>query len=271
MILTRLNIHSLGSSCRTALEQAVHLVHDPTVFGVSTLSTKYPSDHPVSELADHIIAGPEYYAPCDADTGSLLYLGLTVSQTWRNVLHSDSKNATVSIASSPDPAVPDPRHSSERGQNNWKHGRPSWRRGMPSKSRITLFGHFTLLNATEHPGQAEKALRCYLDHHPDASHWAPNSTDSPHIPFWATFHVDRVYWVGGFGDEHYIGWFSKEEWSAAWKEHRPAVQTWASEDAYASTVDGLQRPFAVKFPFSPSLEATADPDNDASHPTLAFQ
>jgi hypothetical protein len=40
------------------------------------------------------------------------------------------------------------------------------------------------------------------------------------VPFWATFNVDKVYWVGGFGDEHYIGWFTSDEWSTAFKRHR---------------------------------------------------
>ncbi len=91
---------------------------------------------------------------------------------------------------------------------------------MPSKPRITLFGHFDILNVTQEPREAEKASQCYLEQHKDASHWAPNSTESPHVPFWATFNVDKVYWVGGFGDEHYIGWFTSDEWSTAFKRHR---------------------------------------------------
>ncbi|GAC75114.1 hypothetical protein PANT_14d00043 [Moesziomyces antarcticus T-34] len=203
-----------------ALEQAVSLVHDPNVFGVSSLSTRYPPDHAVTELADHVITGPEYYSLCDPEEGSLLYLGLTVSQTWRNVLHSESRNATVSIASNADPSLPDPRHSSKHHPDRWQDHRPSWRRGMPSKPRITLFGHFDILNVTQEPREAEKASQCYLEQHKDASHWAPNSTESPHVPFWATFNVDKVYWVGGFGDEHYIGWFTSDEWSTAFKRHR---------------------------------------------------
>ncbi len=91
---------------------------------------------------------------------------------------------------------------------------------MPSKPRITLFGHFDILNVTQDPRGAERASQCYLEQHSDASHWAPNSTESPHVPFWATFHVDKAYWVGGFGDEHYIGWFTSDEWSTAFKRHR---------------------------------------------------
>ncbi|SJX63537.1 uncharacterized protein SRS1_14293 [Sporisorium reilianum f. sp. reilianum] len=230
-----------------ALSQAVRLVHDPEHFGVSTLSTKYPADHPIADLAGSVMSGPEYFAPCDAATGTLLYLGLTVSQTWRNVLNSDTKNATVSIASNTDPSVPDPRHTSKHNSNHWQKERPSWRRGMPSKPRVTLFGHFDLLNVTQHPDQAEKALSCYLDHHPDAGHWAPNATESLHIPFWAQFSVDKVYWVGGFGDEHYIGWFTSDEWNTAWKQHRLSP---SSQDSRHADVN---RPL------------------DNAHPELTFQ
>ena len=230
-----------------ALEQAVQLVQDPTVFGVSTMSTKYPADHPVTDLAGHVITGPEYFAPCDAENGSLLYLGLTVSQTWRNVLHSDTKNATISIASNANPSVPDPRHHARHDPHHWQADRPSWRRGMPSKSRITLFGHFNLVNLTEHPQEAEKASRCYLDYHPDASHWAPNSTESPHIPFWATFNVDKAYWVGGFGDEHYIGWFTSDDWKTAWKQ---------------------QQQLSGQIP---TTDRGVDSSTDDLYPTLAFQ
>ncbi|KAI3485225.1 hypothetical protein L1887_51510 [Cichorium endivia] len=118
-----------------ALEQAVSLVHDPNVFGVSSLSTRYPPDHAVTELADHVITGPEYYSLCDPEEGSLLYLGLTVSQTWRNVLHSESRNATVSIASNADPSLPDPRHSSKHHPDRWQDHRPSSK--ISSASRVT--------------------------------------------------------------------------------------------------------------------------------------
>lgn len=249
------------------------MIHDPTVYGVSTLSTQYPSDHSATDLAGHVITGPEYFAPCDVETGSLLYLGLTVSQTWRNVLNSHSKNGTVSIASNANPSVVDPRHHSRHDAHRWKDSRPSWRRGMPSKSRVTLFGHFDILNVTQHPDQAEKASRCYLNYHPDASHWAPNSTASPHIPFWATFNVDKVYWVGGFGDEHYIGWFSSDGWRSASREHAPSAMNVISSHTTA--------PLSVEAEFSDRLFGPSEPSllsvpefrdrSNSANPILSFQ
>lgn len=270
----QLTLCSLGSLAwetkDQALEQAVKLVHDPTHFGVSTLSTKYPDNHPVADLAGSVISGPEYFAPCSAETGSLLYLGLTVSQSWRNVLNSERKNATVSIASSTNPAVVDPRHASKRHPHHWQSDRPSWRRGMPSKGRVTLFGHFELLNVTQHPEEAKTALSCYLDRHPDASHWAPNATESPHVPFWATFNVDKVYWVGGFGDEHYIGWFDSAEWNTAWKSHSASVSLSLAEDqSLAIDEDRSDSPRSLSF--SASAEAIASHSPADTLPALVFQ
>ena len=128
---------------------------------------------------------------------------------------------------------------------------------MPSKGRVTLFGHFDIFNVTHHPDQAEKALDCYLGHHPDASHWAPNATESPHVPFWAKFSVNKVYWVGGFGDEHYIGWFSSDEWNTAWKEHHSSSRgLLADEDAswLIVTADALSSSeYDVQHPLDHSL------------------
>lgn len=129
---------------------------------------------------------------------------------------------------------------------------------MPSKARVTFFGHFDVLNSTQYPDLAEKALRCYLQHHPDASHWAPNATESPHIPFWATLNVDKVYWVGGFGDEHYIGWFTGEEWNTAWKEH------------HASTHDPFNLKEGATSSASGMLEVQESLEEEA-RPLLAFQ
>lgn len=107
---------------------------------------------------------------------------------------------------------------------HWDPKRPSWRRGAPSKGRVTLFGTVELLSSSSSspsssssedeltPSQARK---CYLSYHEDASHWAHGAPDSPHTALWARFRVQKVYWVGGFGDEHYIGWIERDVYAGA--------------------------------------------------------
>lgn len=61
----------------------------------------------------------------------------------------------------------------------------------------------------------EEVRSAFLHCHPDASHWAPGASDSPHEAVWVRFVVDKVYAVGGFGDEHRIGWIEKGVYAGA--------------------------------------------------------
>jgi len=80
---------------------------------------------------------------------------------------------------------------------------------------MVLFGHLeriasspqSLSDGTDIPA----IERCFARAHPDARFWFPPG-QHVHETYWATFIVDHVYWVGGFGDRAYIGWISAEEW-----------------------------------------------------------
>jgi len=84
---------------------------------------------------------------------------------------------------------------------------------MYSKQRLTLFGHLETLKELNSDDQ--KVQDCYLTYHPDATHFVPGSKDSPHLAIWTRFIVDRVYRVGGYGDESQIGWLDLERWQQA--------------------------------------------------------
>lgn len=65
----------------------------------------------------------------------------------------------------------------------------------------------------------EEALeKCFLAAHPDAEAWLPNKKGSPHASFWARMVVNRVYWIGGFGDVQHIGWMNVTEWRGIRRE-----------------------------------------------------
>ncbi|CAD6887033.1 unnamed protein product [Tilletia controversa] len=206
-------------SSADAAAQARALLHDPTVFGVGTLSSIYPDDFKIPQLRGRVASGPEYFAPC-FDNGDIALMALTVSQNWRNVLPSfgGSGNATLTIGANPDPSIPDPRHSSPSSSFSssssnlkWDPSRPQWRRGMPSKNRITLFGSVQELSSPSSL-EADKVASCYLKHHKDASHWAPGSKDSPHSAIWVRLSVQEVYSIGGYGDEHAIRFLPMDEY-----------------------------------------------------------
>ncbi|PWN43264.1 hypothetical protein IE81DRAFT_312331 [Ceraceosorus guamensis] len=201
-----------------AIQQARNLLVDQSTFGVATLSTVYASDYEPKELAGRALSGPEYFAPC-YDNGDLLFLALPVSQNWRNVLNTPARRGTLSIEPSADPTDPDPRFETSRG--TWQPSRSSWRKGMPSKQRLTLFGTMQDVPSSQIPS----SQKCFTHHHPDASHWVPGS-DSPHLAKFVRFEVQRVYRVGGFGDESWIGWIDAEQW------RRTRPETESDQDAW---------------------------------------
>lgn len=202
--------HAQGILTQAAAQQLHTLLLDETHFFVGSLGTA-SVEHGVPQA----VVGAEYYAPCfDADMakrvngareGDLLFLALPVSQAWRSAL---APNATVTyaVASSPDPHVVDLRHAqhSPSGRQVWDAERPHWRRGLASKRRSVLYGKVKRVEASE---DTTKALhKCFVAHHPDAAYWTPGSDASPHTALWVRFQPERIYYVGGFGDEHYIGW-----------------------------------------------------------------
>ncbi|KAE8226291.1 hypothetical protein CF319_g1118 [Tilletia indica] len=199
-----------------AASQARALLHDPTVFGVGTLSSIYPDDFRIPQLRGRVASGPEYFAPC-YDNGDIALMALTVSQNWRNVLPSfgGTGTATLTIGANPDPSIPDPRHTSSSSKSvKWDPHRPQWRRGMPSKNRITLFGAITELSSPSSDA-GDDVGRCFLNYHKDALHWAPGSKDSPHSAIWVRLSVQEVYSIGGYGDEHAIRFLPMDEYRQA--------------------------------------------------------
>ncbi|UZJ51926.1 hypothetical protein CBS101457_001246 [Exobasidium rhododendri] len=208
------SVHSWGETPDEVAQRSRSLLTDPTTFGVGILSTIYPDDYYIKDLRGFVTSGSDYYGPCYAN-GDLLVLALPVSQNWKNALTSPGKNATMTIVSNADPSVPDPRHETPEGE--WEPSRPDWRKGMYSKQRLTLFGHLETLEDLEK--EDTKVQGCYLNYHPDASHFAPGSKDSPHLAVWTRFVIDKVYRVGGYGDESQIGWLDLTRWQQAVKSH----------------------------------------------------
>lgn len=212
-------------------------------FGVGVLATTYPAETSSQSsspqpLENVPLQGPEYFAPC-YDNGDLIFVALPVSQNWRNALATDASgsraNVSFTVGSHPDPRVVDPRHRASKRRSRgdgWEKGRPRWRKGMPSKLRFVLFGQVELLpeKAGEISSEDNEATDCFLKWHPDAVHWAPGAEDSPHFARWAKMDVQKVYSIGGFGDEHFIGWIDAESYSRA----RPAA---IEEDSDESSED----------------------------------
>ncbi|KAI0663493.1 pyridoxamine 5'-phosphate oxidase-domain-containing protein [Cubamyces menziesii] len=148
------------------------------------MATVYPGDH--ATLAGEPFALQEYYASCHAN-GSLTLLFLPISRHSQNILHSPAHAASISI---------------------WSD------RPAASRPRVSLMGNVTVFPDLSRTPDLASIQACYIAHHPDARWWLPGPRE-PHVAYWARFDPHSVYFVGGFGDEHYIGYIPLEMYQAA--------------------------------------------------------
>jgi len=72
-------------------------------------------------------------------------------------------------------------------------------------ARVTLLGRL----APVEPAKRAAAEAAYLLKHPMAAEWIGFEDFQLYV-----MDVEDVYWVGGFGDGHYIGWVAATEFLA---------------------------------------------------------
>ncbi|KAH8827188.1 pyridoxamine 5'-phosphate oxidase-domain-containing protein [Flagelloscypha sp. PMI_526] len=149
---------------------------DDSETSIGTMATTFPSEYP--NLPNHPFALQEYYASCHQN-GTLTLLFLPISRHSQNILHTDGHAASITITST----------------------RPAAR-----NARVSLLGNVTIFEDTPTVPELQRIKQCYLNIHPDAKWWLPDDDGAAHISYWAFFHPHSVYFVGGFGDKHYIGW-----------------------------------------------------------------
>ncbi|KAA1470385.1 hypothetical protein DENSPDRAFT_879669 [Dentipellis sp. KUC8613] len=150
---------------------------------IGTMATIYPAEH--ASLAGEPYSMQEYYANCHSN-GSLTLILLPISRHSQNILKSSTHAASLSVWTDPPRA---------------------------SRARVSLMGNVTVLDHTDPAGTAMR--ECYLKQHPDARWWIPGDDDGAHLAYWARFDPHTVYFVGGFGDSHYIGYVPKQLYQSA--------------------------------------------------------
>ncbi|KAI0743561.1 pyridoxamine 5'-phosphate oxidase-domain-containing protein [Daedaleopsis nitida] len=148
------------------------------------MATVYPADH--ATLAGAPFSLQEYYASCHAN-GSLTLLFLPISRHSQNVLLSPGHSASISVWSD-NPAA--------------------------NRPRVSLIGNVTLFPEVSHTPERDSIQECYLAQHPDARWWLPGPRE-PHTVYWARFDPHSIYYVGGFGNEHFIGYIPLEMYQSA--------------------------------------------------------
>jgi len=53
---------------------------------------------------------------------------------------------------------------------------------------------------------------CFVKKHGDSRLWLPGKEGAAHEGLWMRLVVEQIYWIGGFGDRAFIGWFTPQEW-----------------------------------------------------------
>lgn len=174
-------VYDAARIARTLVEQS-----DTSTGNMATI---FPGEHP--DLPNYPFSMQEYYASCHSN-GSLTLLFLPISRHSRNVLHASSHAASISVTS-PVPAA--------------------------SRPRVSLLGNITVFTDIGSVPDRSAIQECYLAKHRDARWWLPDDKDAAHIAYWARFDPQAIYFVGGFGGLHYIGWIPLE----IYQEAKPSV------------------------------------------------
>ena len=72
--------------------------------------------------------------------------------------------------------------------------------------------------------RSKNIVKCFTRNHADAKWWLPGDDNSPHRGIWMRMVVEEIYWIGGFGDRAFIGWFDPEVWRGVSEEEAQAVR-----------------------------------------------
>ncbi|KAH9949561.1 pyridoxamine 5'-phosphate oxidase-domain-containing protein [Amylocystis lapponica] len=171
------------------MEEAAQLArklidHSPSI---GAMATVYPADHPT--LSGEPFVLQEYYArrvPCHTN-GSLALILMPISRHGANILASPGRSVSITVADE-HPAA--------------------------SRARVALIGNVTVFKELAGVPDKDALEACFLAKHPDVPRWLPGSQES-HASYWATFDPHTIYYVGGFGGAHYIGYIPLAVYQAA--------------------------------------------------------
>ncbi|EHY57453.1 hypothetical protein HRR83_002937 [Exophiala dermatitidis] len=161
------------------------------------LTTTFPSnitsDRIPSDVANTPIGLPEYIASCEEPSGNPTILAMTVSTSTQNALAGSNVSLTLSWW---DEYV------------HLTHRQPWSAANLP---RLNMVGYLEEIPEDEVKNRDSPA--CFTRVHRDSVMWLPGKKWAAHKGVWMRLIVREVYWIGGFGDRNYIGWFDTDEWA----------------------------------------------------------
>jgi Pyridoxamine 5'-phosphate oxidase len=149
---------------------------------IGTLSTTFPDRSSDSRRPDEVDGKPfgimDYFADCESE-GNPTVLAMPIASNFRNV--AAGSNMTLSMRWHP--PIDHPYSAAE----------------MP---RFALVGYLEEIKPCSK--EATHLAICFAKAHPDSVIWFPENRI--HTSYWARMAVEKIYWIGGFGDGAYIGW-----------------------------------------------------------------
>lgn len=154
-----------------AIQEARNFVY---ANGFGTLSTVNQADF---EFSAYPAGQVEYYCDSGDSDASLLMIRVDMSSAFRNIHLGSPSSFSIRTGDKPNCQTPIE---------------------LAANHRIILYGEFTDCE----PTFAE--IQRFFAMHPDARAWRPGSIGF-HQTFWTKFVVSGIYYIGGFGGEHYIG------------------------------------------------------------------
>ncbi|KAK3818159.1 MAG: pyridoxamine 5'-phosphate oxidase-domain-containing protein [Linnemannia gamsii] len=165
--------HAMGETHEQAAALARKLIKNTSVGTfMSVMNTAQKSG-----VAGYPFGSMDYYVDdCQASGKPLLLL----SHLQINVQNARSSNQ-VSLAV-------------RRLPREGEHGNPM------VDPRVTLMGRLVAIDESKE----KKAEECFLAKHPEAKWWLPGA--GFHDFKWYNLEIDEIYYIGGFGGIHYIGW-----------------------------------------------------------------
>lgn len=170
-----------------------------TVFPKNISSDRVPAD-----VANTPIGLPEYLASCEEPSGNPTLVALTVSTSTQNALAGSNVSLTLSWW---DQYV------------HLTHHQPWSAANLP---RLNMVGY--LEEMTDDEVKSKNIAGCFTKAHGDSVLWLPGKKWAAHKGLWMRLVVREVYWIGGFGDRNFIGWFDRDEWAAVKVDEWSAVR-----------------------------------------------
>lgn len=155
---------------RHAVREARQFVYDNSFANMNTINQQ-------GQFLGFATSQIEYYIDSADDDASLLLIRVDMSTAFRNVDKGSPASLTIRTGDSPNAETPVE---------------------LASQKRIVLYGEF---EATEPP---QDEIDRFLAVHPDAAEWQPGKSGF-HKTEWVRFVISGIYYIGGFGDKHYIG------------------------------------------------------------------